>query len=196
VNYIHKPEVTVKEERKIPLNQDDISEEAENETGTIAEDDIESLKSILEEEKAKAEKYVANWQRAEADFANYKRRIEQEREENAKLANMHLILELLPVIDDFERAFDSLNNEDIEGKWLDGIKLIHRKLKGVLEAQGLSGIEAVGKEFDPSVHEAVTQAEGDEGKVVDEIRKGYKLGERVIRPSMVVVGKGKEKKEE
>ena len=182
----------MEEERQIPINGDDNQEETE----PIVEGDVESLESILEEEKTKAEKYMANWQRAEADFANYKRRIEQEREENAKLANMHLILELLPVIDDFERAFDSLSDEDAEGKWFDGIKLIHRKLKGVLEAQGLSEIEAVGKEFDPSIHEAVTQAEGDEGKVVDEIRKGYMLGNRVIRPSMVVVGKGKETKKE
>ena len=171
-------------------------EESKNEPQVSAEEDIESLRKALEEEKAKAEKYLANWQRAEADFINYKKRGEQEREEAARFANAVLILNLLPMLDDFERAFDSLSARLTELTWVDGIRLIYRKLRATLEAQGLSEIKAVGEVFDPAVHEAVTEGEGEEGKVVEELQKGYKLGDRVIRPALVVVGKGKEEKRE
>jgi molecular chaperone GrpE len=171
-------------------------EESNDEPQVTIEEDIESIRNTLEEEKAKAEKYLANWQRAEADFINYKKRTEQEREETVKLANMLLILDLLPVLDDFERAFDSLPEDLTEPTWVDGIRLIYRKLKGTLETQGLSEIKAIGEAFDPAIHEAVTQGEGEESKVVEEIRRGYKLGDRVIRPALVIVGKGKDKKEE
>jgi molecular chaperone GrpE len=155
--------------------------------------ETESLKAIkknLDEEKAKAENYLANWQRAQADYINYKRRSEQEKEEIIKSANSALMLSLLPVLDDFERAFNSALPEQAEAKWLEGVKLIERKLLKNLEAQGLSVIEAVGKPFDPRLHEAVRQATGGEGIIIEEVQKGYKLYDRVIRPSRVVVGNG------
>ena len=164
--------------------------EAEVET-----EDIETLKQSLAEEKEKAEKYLANWQRSQADFINYKKRAEQEKEEVIDFANSMLILSLLPVIDDLERAFISLPSQPTGSSWIDGIRLIYNKLKAILEAQGLAEIKAKGELFDPHLHEAVTRQEGEEGKVVEEVRKGYKLKDRVIRPSLVVVGKGKEEKE-
>ena len=105
---------------------------------------------------------------------------------------MVLILNLLPVLDDLERAFNSLPAKLSELTWIDGIRLIFRKLQATLEAQGLSGIRSVGEEFNPAVHEAVTLGEGEEGKVIEELQKGYKLHDRVIRPALVMVGKGKE----
>jgi molecular chaperone GrpE len=173
-------------------------EEEKEETLELEAEDIDSLKKSLEEEKAKAERYLSNWQRAEADFDNYKKRVEQERSETDRFASMVLILNLLPVLDDFERAFNSLSAKLAQLTWIDGIRLIYRKLQATLEARGFSEIRAIGESFDPTVHEAVSQGEGEEGKVIEELQKGYKLHDRVIRPALVVVGKGKEeeKKEE
>lgn len=158
-------------------------------------EDIESVRKALEEEKEKAEKYLANWQRAEADLINLKRRTEQQRTEVANFANAMLILNLLPVLDDLERALESVSAKLAGLSWVDGIRIIYRKLQAVLEAQGLSAIEAEGKDFDPNFHEAIIYGDGEEGKVVEELQKGYKLRDRVIRPTMVKVGKGKESSE-
>jgi len=157
---------------------------------------LEAAKALLQEEKEKAQRLLANWQRAEADFVNYKRRVEQERAEAGRLANAALIINILPVLDDLERALSSLNIELAGLTWFDGIRLIYRKLQLVLESAGVSQIEAEGRPFDPRFHEAVMYGEGEEGKVVAEVQRGYKINDRVLRPAMVVVGKGKEKKEE
>ena len=153
-------------------------------------EDTESIKRALAEEKEKAENYLTNWQRAQADFINYKRRNEQEKEETIRFANMELILGILPVLDDLERALDSVSPEQAEPGWLEGIRLIERKMKANLGAQGLSYIEALGEKFDPHLHEAVRQDKGEEGTIIEEVQKGYKLHDRVIRASRVVVGNG------
>ena len=150
-----------------------------------------SLKKALEEERAKTADYLSNWQRSQADFVNYKRRIEQEREEVVKFANATLVLNLLPVLDDLERALENVSGKLAGMTWVEGIELIYRKLKAILEAGGLSEIKAVGEVFDPNLHEAVMEVEGEEGKVIEELQKGYKLNDRVLRPTMVKVGSGK-----
>jgi len=151
-------------------------------------------KLVAEEEKSAS--YLANWQRTQADFINYKRRIEQERETFARSANASLIISLLPVLDDFESAFEHAPHRGKEkGTWIEGIRMVERKLRTALETFGLKPIEAVGEPFDPNLHEAVRQDSGEEGKVVAEVRKGYMLNDRVLRPSMVVVGNG-EKEED
>ena len=156
----------------------------------IEKEDAETLKQALVEEKEKSESYLASWQRAQADFVNYKRRSEQEQEEIRKFANSVIVLDFLSVLDDLERALTSIPSNIAEDSWLDGIRLIERKLKAKLEAQGLSLIEAVGETFDPYLHEAIRQDKGKEGIVLEEVQKGYKLHDRVIRPSRVVVGAG------
>ncbi len=158
----------------------------------VGSEDMESLRQALAEEQAKAEANLAGWQRAQADFVNYKRRIEQEREDFTKFANAGLILELLPFLDDLERALKHVPAKLSSAAWVDGIKLIYRKFSAVLEAQGLTQIEALGKPFDPNFHEAVRQEKGTEGIIIEEIRKGYQLHEKVVRPSMVVVGNGED----
>jgi len=158
--------------------------------------EVEALKKSLAEATAKAEANLAGWQRAQADFMNYKRRSEQEKEEIAKFANSPLLLNLLPVLDDLERAFAAIPPRLAEADWLEGIKLIERKLWATLEAQGLSQIKALGEPFDPRLHEAVRQDKGKEGIVVEEIQKGYRFHDRVIRPAKVVVGNGEEEKKE
>jgi len=153
-------------------------------------EDVEALKKALEEEKAKAENYLASWQRTQADFINFRRRWEQEKEEMAKFANSTLVLSLLPVLDDLERALEAIPDELAEASWVDGIRLIGRKLRSTLEAQGLAEIKALGEPFDPTIHEAVMQESGDEGIVTREFDKGYTFQGRVIRPSKVAVGSG------
>ena len=159
-------------------------------------EDIEVLKQALAEEKEKVEGYLANWQRTQADFINYKRRSDQEKEEISKFANSLLMLNLLPVLDDLERAFTSIPPHLARLTWVDGIRLIERKLQARLEAQGLSPIKTLGEPFDPKFHEAAMHAKGKEGIVIQELQKGYKLQDRVIRPAMVVVGNGEEEKKE
>ncbi|KPK47764.1 MAG: hypothetical protein AMJ77_02120 [Dehalococcoidia bacterium SM23_28_2] len=173
----------------------DLSEVEPSQAEAAAEPEtLEAAKALLQEEKEKAQRLLANWQRAEADFVNYKRRVKQERDEARRLANAALIINILPVLDDLERALASLNIQLAGLTWFDGVRLIYRKLQLVLENAGVSQIEAEGQPFDPRFHEAVMYGEGEEGKVVAEVQRGYKLGDRVLRPAMVVVGKGKEQK--
>jgi molecular chaperone GrpE len=173
-----------------------MEEQLEEEPTQEAGEDIEALKQALAEEKAKAEANLAGWQRAQADYTNYKRRAEQEKEEISQFANSILILNLLPVLDDWELALASIPEDQAELGWVEGVRLIERKLRGTLEALGLSPIEAVGQPFDPNLHEAAMQGKGEEGIVVGELRKGYKFRDRVIRPTKVVVGNGEKEKEE
>jgi molecular chaperone GrpE len=148
-----------------------------------------SPEELLAEEKEKAQSYLASWQRAAADYQNYKRRVEQERGEMARLANAALIINLLPLMDDLERALENVDSHLAGLTWLDGIRLIYRKFQALLEMSGVEEIAAEGQSFDPTVHEAVMFGEGEDGRVIDVVQKGYTLGGRVLRPAMVVVGK-------
>lgn len=155
-------------------------------------DDVEQIRKALEEEKAKAEANLAGWQRAQADFINYKRRMEQEREETSKFAKAGLVCNILPALDDLDRAFDSIPAHLQTEAWIEGVRLIERKLRSCLEAEGLCKIDAMGESFDPNIHEAVKQDKGKEGIVVGEMLKGYKFKDKVIRPSKVIVGSGED----
>ena len=142
-------------------------------------------------EQAKADDYFAKWQRAAADLANMRRRHEQERQEYMKQANAWLIAELLPVLDSFDRALASMPPDLRELTWVDGIVLVERQLRMVLERAGLTPIEAEGKPFNPTEHEALLHEESDkpEDTVISELQKGYKLHDRVLRPALVKVAK-------
>ena len=181
-----------KKERGSSQDEEKVEQEEVEQAEVKQAEDIESLKKTLAEEKEKSEKYLANWQRAQADFINFKRRSEQERAEVVNYANSTLISNVLPVLDDLERALASVPEEFAESPWVDGIRHIYRKLQAVLEAHGVSVIEAEGKDFDPNFHEAVMSVEGEEGKVIEETQKGYKIRNRVIRPTKVKVGRGSE----
>jgi len=157
--------------------------------------DAAALNQALAEGKEKAEGYLASWQRAQADFENYKRRSEQERQETARFANSQLILSLLPALDDMERALESVTPQMASSGWVEGVRLIARKLQSGMETQGISQIKALGEAFDPSFHEAAGHGQGEEGTVVQELQKGYMLHDRVLRPSMVIVGNGEKDQE-
>ena len=158
---------------------------------TLEVRDLETALKALDEEREKADRYLANWQRAEADLMNIKRRSEMERNETTMFANSSLVLDLLPVLDDIERALENAGEDIRDNPWVDGINLIYRKFKTVLENRGLVEIAAEGAEFDPSVHEAVMCVEGEDDKVMGVIRKGYMFRDRVLRPAMVYVGQEK-----
>ncbi len=169
-----------------------VAEEVTEEVEEVSE--LEALRQELEEAKAQAAEYLDGWQRARAEFANYKKRNEQERQELFKLANTTLITKLLPIFDDFERAFQTLPSNLLSLTWIDGVALIYRRLQAILEAEGLTLIETEGQSFDPLLHEAVTYEESeehDEGQIIGEVQRGYKLGDRVLRPALVRVAKGK-----
>ena len=153
-------------------------------------DDVEGLRTRLEEEKQRAGKHYESWQRSAADYQNYKRRMEEERREVARLASVSLIINLLPLMDDIERALKNVDPKLSGLTWIDGIWMIYRKFEAVLQNAGVTEIEADAQQFDPTVHEAISEVDGEEGKVLSVVQKGYKLGDRVIRPAMVVVGKG------
>ena len=153
---------------------------------------IEELTKRLEEEKQRAENFYGSWQRTAADFANFKRRTEQERGEAHQFATAMLVAHLLPVVDDLERAMGTLPKELDGLTWIDGIHLIYRKMLAILENQGVKAIDAIGQPFDPALHEAVQHVPGEEGKVIAEYQRGYQMNSRVIRPAMVAVGSGEE----
>jgi len=142
----------------------------------------------LQEARAEAEANLHAWQRATADFANYRRRINAERHTQMQQASADLVERLLPVLDDLERAGE---DDHSPSPWRQGLHLIERKLRAVLAEVGVSEIEATGS-FDPEMHEAITHDESDahqEGQIIEQIRSGYRLGDRVLRPSMVRVAK-------
>lgn len=157
-------------------------------------DDPAELKKLLQQERDKAAEYLDNWRRAAADFSNYKKRIEKDNAEFTKFANTTLITRLLPILDDFERAFQTVPDNLRALTWVDGIFLIARKMTAILETEGLKPIEALNQPFDPRLHEAVIHEETDQhedGIVIAELQKGYKLNDRVIRPTLVKVAKKK-----
>jgi molecular chaperone GrpE len=135
--------------------------------------------------------YKDRWVRKTAEFDNYRRRIERERREQSDQAVVDLLQELLLVVDDFDRAL-TVDSEEGSAAYRKGVELIHGKLHDLLRKQGLKPVDALGADFDPNVHQAVVHEaspEHREGEVIGELRKGYTLNDRLLRPAMVKVAK-------
>lgn len=148
------------------------------------------LQAQLAAKTAESEEHYSRMLRLQADFENFRRRSQKEREDFVKYAVEGLVNNLLPVLDNFERALS--NQEDQGGNFKTGVEMIFRQFKEALEAEGVKAIEAVGCEFDPNCHQAVMQVASDEHEdniVIEEFQKGYLLKEKVIRPAMVKVAK-------
>lgn len=141
-------------------------------------------------DRTKAETYLDNWKRTQADFLNYKRRCEQEKEDTARFGNIIMILGLLPALDDLQRALESVPANIDKLPWVEGMRLIERKFIKSLESQGVTVIKTKGEVFDPNIHEAALHTNGEDGMIIKELQKGYKLHDKVIRPAMVTVGNG------
>lgn len=149
-----------------------------------------SLEQQLQEAQAEANDFKDRWLRSQAEFANARKRMDKERLLTYQNATADLAGKLLPVLDDFERAIENVPEEVGSDSWFEGIELVHRKVRGILDSLGVQPIAAVGQPFDPNLHEAITQEPSedyDSGTVVRELQKGYQLGDRVIRPSLVCV---------
>jgi molecular chaperone GrpE len=148
------------------------------------------LQAELDKAKADAEEYLDQWRRTAAEFSNYRKRVDREREEAGRFANALLLTRLLPILDDLERAMATLPPDLSRFSWIEGVSLIQRKLEFTLEAEGLKRIEAAGKPFDPMRHQAVIREETDaypDGQVIADLQYGYELHGRVLRPSLVKV---------
>lgn len=152
-----------------------------------ADAEREALQSKLAEAETRASEYKDGWARSQAEFQNYKKRIERDNELRYISMKGDIIKKVLPALDDLERA---LQNRPAEDSWASGIELIARKLQSILENEGAKRIEAKGVAFDPNFHEAITHEPADgveSGHVIDVVQNGYVLGERVIRPALVRV---------
>jgi len=150
----------------------------------------DELRAQLLAAEREAQEMRANWQRSAADFANYRRRTEQDRLATLGLANEALLSKLLAIVDDFDRAIANMPPELANVGWTEGIVAIDRKLRQLLESEGLTPIEAEGRQFDPREHEAVVREETSavpEGTVTAELQRGYRIRDRVLRPAMVAV---------
>jgi molecular chaperone GrpE len=136
--------------------------------------------------------YYDRWLRKTAEFDNYRKRVERERRELSDQRVMDLLLELLSVADDFDRALQTGGAGDTAVAYRKGVELIRAKFTDLLQKHGVRPIEAVGADFDPNVHQAVVQEESLEhrdGEVIEELRRGYMIGDRLLRPAMVKVAK-------
>src|SRR5205085_4305143 len=152
----------------------------------------ESLEQRLASAEAEAETHLNDLKRLAAEFENYRKRVAREQAALSSRAAERLVKELLPIVDDLERALEAAEEHE-EAKLEEGVRLVHRQLASALEREGLAEIETDGK-FDPHVHEALLSqpSEADEGSVIEVLQKGYRLGDRVLRPARVVVAAAKE----
>ena len=145
----------------------------------------EDIQKLLEEETKLKEEYLDNLKRLKAEFENYQKRIDREKIEFIKYAKEDLILNLLEILDNFERALCNCKDDEFSK----GINLIFKQLKDLLEKEGIKEIEKLEK-FDPEKHEALIAEKGEEGKILEELQKGYILHNKIIRPAKVKVGRG------
>jgi len=155
-----------------------------------AAEKLAELEKALAEQKSKTDEYLASLQRNQADFSNYRRRTEQEKADLGKYANFKLFCDILPVLDDIELALNHIPEEYAKHDWVEGVRLVERKFRTILEKQGVKPVCALGMAFDPNLHEAIKQEKGEEGAVIAEVQKGYTMGDKLLRPSRVIVGNG------
>ena len=149
----------------------------------------QNVDPALQAVRDEAEATFGRYQRLAADFENYKRRTRQDLADRTQYANEELLRKLLPILDNFRRALEHAP-PDIDRNWFEGIKMVARQFDEVLQGQGVSAIPAVGEQFDPAQHEAIAREETDdheEGTIVEEMQPGYRLHNRVLRPTLVKV---------
>ncbi|HYY63283.1 MAG TPA: nucleotide exchange factor GrpE [Gaiellaceae bacterium] len=162
------------------------------ESHSVRDSRTRSVEDPVAAAEARAEEHLTDLKRLAAEFENYKKRAAREQAALSARATERLVKELLPIVDDLERALEAAEQHE-EAKLEEGVRLVHRQLASVLEREGLAEIEADGK-FDPHVHEALLSqpSDAEEGSVIEVLQKGYRLGDRVVRPARVVVAATKE----
>lgn len=158
---------------------------------TSAEDFVD-LEKELAESQEQCKEFSEGWQRERADFLNYRKRVEREQAQLHQIISGNIIKKYLSVMDDMERALANRPQSAETQDWWEGMELIYRKLKGILEAEGVEVIPAEGEVFDPTIHEAITHEENGEvesGTVIAVVAQGYRIGDRIIRPALVRVAR-------
>ncbi|MBQ4514601.1 MAG: nucleotide exchange factor GrpE [Anaerolineaceae bacterium] len=190
INKGSEPEI--KEE--IPAEEPEISAEEEQEAVTgLSQEDFDKLNAELEDAKKKAQENLESWQHERADFSNYKKRIERDQEVSKNKYKEDVLKKFLPVLDDLELAYAHRPEEGDAAAWAEGIELIIRKFKSLLENDGLTKIDVkAGDKLDPNIHMAVSLEENDEfgsDEVIEVLQDGYRMGEKIVRPAMVRVAK-------
>jgi molecular chaperone GrpE len=180
-------------------SEDDEAKEVESEleiTEALEDDEIpldeklDLVKAAWEASEEKASEYLDGWQRAKAEFINYKKRVNRDREQYNKDAVGRVVMKYLPIVDDLERALKDMPQNGDYVKWAEGIELIYRKMVTILESDGVVPMKVEGEMFDPNHHEAVVQIDSDghdSGQIVDVLQTGYFIGERVLRPARVCI---------
>ncbi len=149
--------------------------------------------------QAEIDEYKDKWLRALAEYENLKKRAEKEKVETIKFSNQFLIIELFPIMDSFDSAMSSIKTSNDKESFLKGLKMLQKEFHRILEVNGLKKLKSVGEKFDPNFHEAHEEIYTDkfsEGIIVEEIRSGYTLSDRLLRPALVKVSKGVKKEED
>ena len=167
----------------------DIKGEVEPDDVSV-EDPVEVLQAALGDITTKAEEYLDGWQRARAEFANYKKRVLRENIDIRQMARGEVIKLYLDIADDLGRALQEKPESGEEGSWADGIEIIFQKLRTRLEAEGITPMNPLGEDFDPNIHEALMKEESEEyesGQIIEVMQEGYWIGEKVLRPALVRV---------
>jgi molecular chaperone GrpE len=171
------------------------SEQASMDNGATTQPELpaDALQQRVQQLEQESASFKDQYLRATAEMRNFRRRVEQERADQIRNAGAGVLMKLLPILDDFDLAMAHVPAEIAESAWFNGIKLVQSKLQTMLEGEGVRPIQALGQTFDPNFHEAVMhEPAGAEyaGKVTAELRRGYLLHDRVLRPTMVKVGEG------
>ena len=154
------------------------------------EEQVAALKIALEEMDMKAEEYLDGWQRARAEFANYKKRVTRENMDIRQVARGEVIKLYLDIADDLERALQEKPEIGDGETWAEGIEIIFQKLRARLESEGIKPMNPLGEEFDPNIHEALMKEESEEyesGQIIEVMQEGYWIGDKVLRPALVRV---------
>ena len=176
-----------------------MAEQMQSDESAQEADEMTQMRAELEEVVREKKQFLAMAQRAQADLTNYKRRVAEEHEELTRNAKLRLLLKMLSIVDDQNRAMALVPDDAVAPGWLEGLRLVHRNLVNILESEGVTKIEAEGQPFEPTEQEAVSYEEtpeGKEGMVVRVIRDGYKLNDKVLRAAQVAVSKPSQPQEE
>ena len=161
-------------------------------TNPDAELSIEECRAELEKARAESAEYLDQWRRSVAEMSNFRKRMQREQGEYNNNATARMVERMLPVMDDMDRAIAALPNTQASNDWSNGFRMIQQKLHAVLDQEGVTPIPTAGQMFDPTLHEAVSYEEQpgyQEGQIIAEVSRGYKLGDRILKPSMVRVAK-------
>jgi molecular chaperone GrpE len=156
----------------------------------VEQDAVEALQLALKSAQEEAAANLDGWQRSQADFMNYKKRIEREQIQMRQDASMRVIRRFLEVVDDLDRAMANLPADSAGAEWMTGIDLVYRKLMNILESEGVTEMKVEGQQFDPNLHEAISLSpspDHESGQIIEVLQKGYMIGDRVLRPAQVRV---------